>query len=104
MPDLVGPVREFLDRRLPPQRPRSLLAQGGWDPALWSEIQALGWAELARPEDDGGLGVALPDLRELLELVGERLVPGPLAEQVVLSAFVPSVRTTAALADPAVGT
>ena len=47
MPDLVGPVREFLDRRLPPQRPRTLLAQGGWDPALWSEIQALGWAELA---------------------------------------------------------
>ncbi|NMH95939.1 acyl-CoA dehydrogenase family protein [Pseudonocardia acidicola] len=107
--DLVTPIREFLDRRLPPERHREALA--GRDPGLLTELRELGWADLSRPEADGGLGVPLAQLRGLAELVGERLVPGPLVEQLVLPACLGLVRGNGrrngdfraqALADPGV--
>jgi alkylation response protein AidB-like acyl-CoA dehydrogenase len=101
--DFVAPIREFLDRRLAPESHRRLLAEGGWDPRFMAELVELGWSDLTRPEARDGLGVGLPAIRGLAELLGERLVPGPLAEQLVLQALldVPS-GSLLAFADPAI--
>lgn len=103
--DLVSSVAAFLDRALPPERHRAILAAGGWDEGLHAELIALGWAELTADPDDGGLGVSLAELGGLAGLVGERLVPGPLVEQLVLPALLPGALGGArlpVLADPAV--
>lgn len=102
-PDLVTPIREFLDRRLTPEAHRALLAAGGWDPALMADLGELGWADLTRPEHREGLGVELPAVHGLVQLVGERLVPGPLVENLVLPALldVPA-GSLLAFADPAI--
>lgn len=102
-PDLVGPIREFLDRHLTPERHRRLLSDGGWSPTFMTELTELGWSDLTRPHTRDGLGMALPAVRGLAELTGERLVPGPLAEQLVLPALleVPA-ESLLAFADPGV--
>lgn len=84
---LVSSVAAFLDRTLPPERHRAILAAGGWDEGLHAELTALGWAELTADPDDCGLGVSLAELGGLAGLVGERLVPEPLVEQLVLPAL-----------------
>ena len=103
--DLVGPIVEFLDRALPVERHRAVLGAGGWDEGLHAELTGLGWGELTAPPADGGLGVPLAQLSGLASLVGQRLVPGPLIEQLVLPALLPAGLAgtrLAALADPAV--
>jgi alkylation response protein AidB-like acyl-CoA dehydrogenase len=88
--EYVDSFARFIERRLPPEAHRTLLSKGGWDSALMDEVNALGWSIMARPEDADGLGLPLSSLRGLMELVGEKLVPGPLAEQLVLSALMPA--------------
>jgi alkylation response protein AidB-like acyl-CoA dehydrogenase len=103
--DLTVSVAAFLDRALPPERHRAILAAGGWDEGLHAELTALGWAELTAAAVDGGLGVSLAQLGGLVGLIGERLVPGPLVEQLVLPALLPGALAGArlpALADPGV--
>jgi alkylation response protein AidB-like acyl-CoA dehydrogenase len=103
--DFTAPVAEFLDRVLPADRHRAVLAAGGWDENLHAELRELGWAELTAAPGDGGLGVPLCRLATLVRLVGERLVPGPLVEQLVLPALLPgglSGVRLAVLVDPAV--
>ena len=101
--DFVTPIREFLDRRLAPEAHRALLAAGGWDSGLMADLRELGWSDLTRPEDREGLGVELSAARGVVQLVGERLVPGPLVEQLVLPALldVPA-GSLLAFADPAI--
>jgi alkylation response protein AidB-like acyl-CoA dehydrogenase len=106
-PDLVAGVREFLQKRLTLPDLATLLRAGGWDPELLHDLEDLGWSQLAADVDHDGLGMRLPDLGELMILVGERLAPGPLAERLLLPAFltVPSLAAgsvpTVAFADPA---
>jgi alkylation response protein AidB-like acyl-CoA dehydrogenase len=101
--DLVTPIREFFDRRVTSDYRHALLSGGGWDPDLIAELDDLGWFELTRPENRGGLGIDLTAVAGLIALVGDRLVPGPLVEQLILPAYLDIPEgSLVAFADPAV--
>lgn len=101
--DLVTPIREFFDRRITSDYRHALLSGGGWDPDLMAELDDLGWFELTRPENRGGLGIDLTAVAGLIALVGDRLVPGPLVEQLILPAYLDIPEgSLVAFADPAV--
>lgn len=81
---LDQPVREYLAKRLPPERRIEILQTGGYDAGLLADVAAQGWFSLAVPEEFGGLGFGLTDLGPVVTALGEHLVPGPVLENLVL--------------------
>ncbi|MFE6726804.1 acyl-CoA dehydrogenase family protein [Streptomyces californicus] len=72
MRDLLGAV---FDR----DRMRASVERGGaLDRALWRELGAAGFFALRLPEEDGGVGLGLPEAVLLFEEAGRALLPGPL--------------------------
>ncbi|MDP9951290.1 MULTISPECIES: acyl-CoA dehydrogenase family protein [Streptomyces] len=72
MRDLLGAV---FDR----DRIRAAVERGGaLDRALWRELGAAGFFALRLPEEDGGVGLGLPEAVLLFEEAGRALLPGPL--------------------------
>ncbi|MEU5130813.1 acyl-CoA dehydrogenase family protein [Streptomyces californicus] len=72
MRDLLGAV---FDR----DRMRAAVERGGaLDRALWRELGATGFFALRLPEEDGGVGLGLPEAVLLFEEAGRALLPGPL--------------------------
>ncbi|MFF8742904.1 acyl-CoA dehydrogenase family protein [Streptomyces californicus] len=72
MRDLLGAV---FDR----DRMRAAVERGGaLDRALWRELGAAGFFALRLPEEDGGVGLGLPEAVLLFEEAGRTLLPGPL--------------------------
>ncbi|MFE9459034.1 acyl-CoA dehydrogenase family protein [Streptomyces californicus] len=72
MRDLLGAV---FDR----DRLRAAVERGGaLDRALWRELGAAGFFALRLPEEDGGVGLGLPEAVLLFEEAGRALLPGPL--------------------------
>ncbi|MFI8826949.1 acyl-CoA dehydrogenase family protein [Streptomyces sp. NPDC053431] len=72
-------VRELLDRRFPRDALRAAVDAGGvLDRALWRELGAAGFFALRLPEDEGGVGLGLPEAVLLFEEAGRALLPGPL--------------------------
>ncbi|MFH8881273.1 acyl-CoA dehydrogenase family protein [Streptomyces californicus] len=72
MRDLLGAV---FDR----DRLRAAVERGGTlDRALWRELGAAGFFALRLPEEDGGVGLGLPEAVLLFEEAGRALLPGPL--------------------------
>ncbi|WP_420168125.1 acyl-CoA dehydrogenase family protein [Streptomyces violaceoruber] len=72
MRDLLGAV---FDR----DRMRTAVERGGaLDRALWRELGAAGFFALRLPEEDGGVGLGLPEAVLLFEEAGRALLPGPL--------------------------
>lgn len=61
------------------------LAQGGFDIALWRELQALGVPALRVPEAHGGLGLGLLDAAVAAEALGSGSVPAPFAGVAVMA-------------------
>jgi alkylation response protein AidB-like acyl-CoA dehydrogenase len=61
------------------------LAQGGFDTALWRELQALGVPALRVPEARGGLGLGLLDAAVAAEALGSGSVPAPFAGVAVMA-------------------
>ena len=58
----------------------------GFDPQVWQEMVAMGWAGIAIPEAYGGLGYGYTGLGVLLEQVGRNLSPAPLQSSLLLGA------------------
>lgn len=71
-------ARDLLERRLPTDRLRALLADGHNDRALWEELVDLGWAGLAIGEEHGGQGLGIVELAVITEELGRALAPVPL--------------------------
>ncbi|WP_030700783.1 MULTISPECIES: acyl-CoA dehydrogenase family protein [unclassified Streptomyces] len=72
MRDLLGAV---FDR----DRMRAAVERGGaLDRALWRQLGAAGFFALRLPEEDGGVGLGLPEAVLLFEEAGRALLPGPL--------------------------
>ncbi|MEW2307596.1 acyl-CoA dehydrogenase family protein [Streptomyces sp. NPDC006864] len=72
MRDLLGAV---FDR----DRLRAAVERGGaLDRSLWRELGAAGFFALRLPEDEGGVGLGLPEAVLLFEEAGRALLPGPL--------------------------
>jgi alkylation response protein AidB-like acyl-CoA dehydrogenase len=107
-PDLLTGVRDFLEKRLSLSDLSAMLQSGAWDRRFLADFEEFGWSQLGAGVDRDGLGIPLPELGELMMLIGERLAPGPLAEQLLLSALIPlplsvsGQAMTMAFADPAI--
>ena len=78
--DLRETVRRFVDRELPLDRVRELMATAEvFDRALWSRFATdLGILGLSIPEGYGGTGAGLQELGYVFEEFGRSLVPSPL--------------------------
>jgi alkylation response protein AidB-like acyl-CoA dehydrogenase len=70
-------ARELLAARYPLDEVRRLALEGAEDPH-WEEIAALGWPEIAVPEEQGGQGLGLVELAVLAEEAGYALAPSAL--------------------------
>jgi alkylation response protein AidB-like acyl-CoA dehydrogenase len=82
--ELVGPVREFLDRAFTSDRRLAMLEANGVDAKLWDEAAQQGWFALLAPEDEDGLALQPAELVPVFRLFGERLLAGPMLEQMLL--------------------
>lgn len=85
--DLRGAVADLLEKRSPETEVRRLMAdEGGYDPALWSELAAMGLLGLVIPETFGGSGAGAAELAVACEQMGRALLCAPYLSTAVLSA------------------
>lgn len=82
--ELVGPVREFLDRSFGAEHRLAMLESEGEAPKLWGEFADLGWFALTAPQEDDGLGMHPSQLAHVFRTFGERLLTGAMLEQMLL--------------------
>jgi alkylation response protein AidB-like acyl-CoA dehydrogenase len=61
---------------------RAFLGQA-WDPTLWASMVEQGWAGVALPEDDGGLGLGWVEAVVLAEQLGRHVAPAPFTSTVL---------------------
>jgi alkylation response protein AidB-like acyl-CoA dehydrogenase len=88
-PDQVEIARStasFLAKELPVSRVRELAADPHADvidDATWRRFADLGWLALSIPEDQGGVGLGVPEEVLLFRELGRGLVPGPVRSSVL---------------------
>ena len=75
---LKAGVRELLEGRFGRERLRAAVETPRLDRALWRELGDAGFFALRLPEDDGGVGLGLPEAVLAFEEAGRVLLPGPL--------------------------
>ncbi len=81
--ELRDQVRRFLAQHA---SPRSAIAAGGHDPALWRGMAELGLLGIAIPEAYGGAGAGYLELCVVAEEVGRALAPVPFSSSACLAA------------------
>jgi alkylation response protein AidB-like acyl-CoA dehydrogenase len=74
---LQDTVRTFVRGECPLPRLREVYDAGGFEPALWRGLAALGCAGLALPEAHGGAGLELLECALVAEVLGHGALPGP---------------------------
>jgi len=91
MDDLLSDaLRQLLEDRCAPHLVRAV--EAGQSPAeLWTQLEESGFADALVPEDQGGAGLALPDVFPLLALCGAYAVPVPLAHTMLARALLAQV-------------
>ncbi|MEU3750063.1 MULTISPECIES: acyl-CoA dehydrogenase family protein [Streptomyces] len=82
-------VRELLARLFGREALRAAVDSGGLDRELWRELGAAGFFALRLPEEEGGVGLGLPEAVLLFEEAGRVLLPGPLVATHVAAGAVP---------------
>ncbi len=76
---LLDVAREFCRDKSPIAVVRAQLeTTRGFDPALWDEMVALGWAGIALPESCGGSGLGVAALVPVAEAMGRAMLGTPL--------------------------
>ncbi len=89
---LVESAREFLAAEAPVARFRALRDKGEvLDTDLWAELVELGWAGLLVPEDQGGLGLGLPEAVSFMELLGQHLCAVPMVSALMVGPLAPEL-------------
>ncbi|MGX1886091.1 acyl-CoA dehydrogenase family protein [Streptomyces sp. NPDC055287] len=92
-------VRELLEGRFGPERLRTAVDKPGpgrdasLDRALWRELGDAGFFALRLPEQDGGVGLGLPEAVLAFEEAGRVLLPGPLVATHLAAGTVPGAAT-----------
>lgn len=77
---LLDVASEFCREKSPIAKVRALLeSETGFDAALWQEIVDLGWAAIAVPEAQGGVGLSLAEVVPVVEQMGRNLLASPYA-------------------------
>ncbi|MEX0173452.1 acyl-CoA dehydrogenase family protein [Streptomyces sp. LMG1-1-1.1] len=82
-------VRELLARRFDREALRAAVDSGGLDRELWRELGAAGFFALRLPEEEGGVGLGLPEAVLVFEEAGRVLLPGPLVATHLAAGVVP---------------
>ncbi len=73
----------FFEENSSPSAVRDAMNGNGFDEQLWRGLAELGAFMLRVPEDACGLGLGILDASVLMEEVGRKIVPGPVAETLV---------------------
>ncbi|GHJ92922.1 acyl-CoA dehydrogenase [Streptomyces sp. NE5-10] len=96
--DLRRGVRELLAGRFGREALRAAVdGGGGLDRGLWKELGEAGFFALRLPEDEGGVGLGLPEAVLVFEEAGRALLPGPLVATHVAAGAVPGAAEGAAV-------
>ncbi|MCX4982670.1 acyl-CoA dehydrogenase family protein [Streptomyces sp. NBC_00572] len=83
-------VRDLLEGRFDREALRAAVDAGGaLDRGLWRELGAAGFFALRVPEEDGGVGLGLPEAVLVFEEAGRVLLPGPLVATHMAAGVVP---------------
>ncbi|MEK9521393.1 acyl-CoA dehydrogenase family protein [Streptomyces sp. NPDC087908] len=82
-------VRELLARRFDRAALREAVDTPALDRGLWRELGDAGFFALRLPEDEGGVGLGLPEAVLLFEEAGRVLLPGPLVATHLAAGTVP---------------
>ncbi|MEU3481123.1 acyl-CoA dehydrogenase family protein [Streptomyces sp. NPDC033754] len=82
-------VRELLARLFDREALRAAVDAPSLDRGLWRELGAAGFFALRVPEEEGGVGLGLPEAVLLFEEAGRVLLPGPLVATHVAAGVVP---------------
>lgn len=80
--ELLEPFVRMLDAAATPAAVRAI-EHGGSAAALWDEIAQSGFLDALVAEGHGGAGLSLGDIEPLIEALGARAVPLPVAETMV---------------------
>ena len=76
---LLDVAREFCRDKSPIAAVRAQLeTETGFDPSLWDELVALGWAGIAVPESCGGSGLGVATVVPVVESMGRAMLGTPL--------------------------
>lgn len=86
MNELLEPFVRMLDAAATPAVVRAI-EHGGSAAALWQEIAESGFLDALVAEEHGGAGLTLGDIEPLVEALGARAVPLPVAETMVARAL-----------------
>lgn len=84
--ELLEPFVRMLDAAASPAVVRAI-EHGGSGDALWREIAVSGFLDALVAEEYGGAGLTLADIEPLIEALGARAVPLPVAETMVARAL-----------------
>ncbi|TGD89854.1 acyl-CoA dehydrogenase [Mycolicibacterium sp. CH28] len=85
--DLADAVADLMAKRSPETEVRRLMATDtGYDPAVWSELAAMGLLGLAIPEQFGGSGAGTVEIELVAEAMGRVLLCAPYLSTAVLTA------------------
>ncbi|MER7946410.1 acyl-CoA dehydrogenase family protein [Streptomyces sp. NPDC096079] len=82
-------VRELLAGLFGRQALRAAVDAPSLDRDLWRELGAAGFFALRLPEDEGGVGLGLPEAALVFEEAGRVLLPGPLVATHLAAGTVP---------------
>lgn len=84
--DLTEAVTDLMAKRSPEAEVRRLMATDtGYDPAVWSELAAMGLLGLAIPEEFGGSGAGAVEVGLVMEAMGRALLCAPYLSTAVLT-------------------
>lgn len=92
--ELLEPFVRMLDAAATPAVVRAV-EHGGSADALWDEIAQSGFLDALVAEEHGGAGLSLADIEPLIEAMGARAVPLPVAETMVARALLASAGVAA---------
>ena len=85
---LLDVAREFCRDKSPMSAVRAQLeTDSGFDPALWDEMVALGWAGIALPEACGGSGMGVATVVPVVEAMGKAMLGTPLISTTLAAQF-----------------
>ncbi|WP_030759993.1 acyl-CoA dehydrogenase family protein [Streptomyces griseus] len=88
--DLRRGIRELLAGRFGREALRAAVDEPGrLDRGLWKELGEAGFFALRLPEEEGGVGLGLPEAVLLFEEAGRALLPGPLVATHLAAGAVP---------------
>lgn len=86
--DLRDAVADLVAKRSPEAEVRRLMGgESGYDPAVWSELAAMGLLGLTIPEEFGGAGAGAAELAVVAEQLGRSLLCAPYLSTAVLTPY-----------------